>query len=658
MTDYVIYGPNKNSGVTVNSELEGGTYYIILMAEDGRWAVLPIEITVEPSTFSINKTAYCVDESVNVSATSSYPGAWVGFYPYDQSGDEGLVNDLLCYYSVKDATPGTPVDILHNDSIVNGLENVADLGPGHYRVILFTKGYSVDQVDGRLAVRSFYINDHDYQDVEGTAVAATCTTAGKEANKKCSKCGDEVEGAVINALGHDLEATPEKAASCEDPGNSAYWTCQREGCGKFFSDANGQNEIEEDSWVIAATDHDYSGDWEKNDADTHKKVCANNSEHFITEAHSWNEGEVTTAPTLDAEGEMTFTCTKCQETKTEPIPALTADQYINEMIKDIWDKATLEDKDAVEAAVAAYEALGDKQADVTDVTKAKLDVAQERIAAAETQAAADAAAAQAAADQQAADDAAAQAAVDQQAANDAQKAADDAQKAADDAAAKAKRDQDAADDAAAKAAKAQEDANTAAAKAVEAQATADEAAAKAAEAQKAAEDAVAKAEAAQKAADEATAKAEADQKAAEEQIAAAEKAVADAQAAQKAAEERAAAAEAAAGSKEELEALRIENAQLKVQKQKVTGLKVKAQKKGKAVVSFKSLGEDYTYVISKSTKKNKGFKKAATTDTTKVMVKKGLKKGKTYYFKVRAYKNIGGKDIYTGYSKVVKVKAK
>ncbi len=35
-----------------------------------------------------------------------------------------------------------------------------------------------------------------------------------------------------------------------------------------------------------------------------------------------------------------------------------------------------------------------------------------------------------------------------------------------------------------------------------------------------------------------------------------------------------------------------------------------------------------------------------------------LKKGKTYYFKVRAYKTYKGKKTYSAYSKVVKVKIK
>ena len=44
-----------------------------------------------------------------------------------------------------------------------------------------------------------------------------------------------------------------KAASCTEPGNSAYWSCDN--CGKYFSDAEGKTEIEENSWTISATGH-------------------------------------------------------------------------------------------------------------------------------------------------------------------------------------------------------------------------------------------------------------------------------------------------------------------------------------------------------------------------------------------------------------------
>ena len=44
-------------------------------------------------------------------------------------------------------------------------------------------------------------HEHNYTEVEGSEVAATCTTDGKKADKVC-ECGDKVEGEVVKATGH------------------------------------------------------------------------------------------------------------------------------------------------------------------------------------------------------------------------------------------------------------------------------------------------------------------------------------------------------------------------------------------------------------------------------------------------------------------------
>ena len=45
-------------------------------------------------------------------------------------------------------------------------------------------------------------------------------------------------------------------------------------------------------------------------------------EEIAMVAHTWNEGVVTTAPTEEATGVKTFTCTACGETYTEELPKL------------------------------------------------------------------------------------------------------------------------------------------------------------------------------------------------------------------------------------------------------------------------------------------------------------------------------------------------
>lgn len=80
--------------------------------------------------------------------------------------------------------------------------------------------------------------------------------------------------------------------------------------------------------------------------------------------------------------------------------------------------------------------------------------------------------------------------------------------------------------------------------------------------------------------------------------------------------------------------------------------RIKTSKK-KASVSWKSSGEKLDgYILYKSLKKTGGFKIAGRTTAMKVAVKKGLKKGRKAYFKVRGYKVVDGKRVYTGFSSV------
>lgn len=78
-----------------------------------------------------------------------------------------------------------------------------------------------------------------------TGGTATCT-----AKAVCETC-DQPYG----ELGaHKLTKTDAKAATCTEAGYNEYWTCKT--CGKYFSDENGTNEIEKDSWVLKTLGHD------------------------------------------------------------------------------------------------------------------------------------------------------------------------------------------------------------------------------------------------------------------------------------------------------------------------------------------------------------------------------------------------------------------
>ena len=92
---------------------------------------------------------------------------------------------------------------------------------------------------------------------------------------------------------------------------------------------------------------------------------------------------------------------------------------------------------------------------------------------------------------------------------------------------------------------------------------------------------------------------------------------------------------------------------------KPTKVKAKAKGKKKIQISWKKVKGAKGYVIYRSTKKSKGYKKIKTVSSkTSKFTNKKLKKGKKYYYKVRAYKKSGKKKIYSAYSKITSCKAK
>ena len=72
-----------------------------------------------------------------------------------------------------------------------------------------------------------------------------------------------------------------------------------------------------------ASGHDDSDSW-KYDADNHWKICAREGcgEQIKLEAHTFDEGVVTTLPTEYSEGVRTYTCNTCGYEKTESIEKL------------------------------------------------------------------------------------------------------------------------------------------------------------------------------------------------------------------------------------------------------------------------------------------------------------------------------------------------
>lgn len=112
------------------------------------------------------------------------------------------------------------------------------------------------------------------------------------------------------AVIHNLQKVDYKAPACTVEGNEEYWYCKN--CGKYFSDAEGENEITSESTVIPATGHNWSEpEWKWSDDGktcTVTFTCANDETHKESPEVTVTS-EVKTPATCTETGVTTYTAT-------------------------------------------------------------------------------------------------------------------------------------------------------------------------------------------------------------------------------------------------------------------------------------------------------------------------------------------------------------
>ena len=155
-----------------------------------------------------------------------------------------------------------------------------------------------------------------------------------EETRTCAHDPSHTETRAIPKLDHVHQLTEVKAkdATCTEDGNTAYWVCDHgeNPCGKYFSDAEGTTEIENDSWIIPAIGHDWSEvsySWAAdNKSVTATRTCQHDADHVETETVEVTF--ITTPATCTEPGEVTYTSAAFKneafeiQSKVIEIPAL------------------------------------------------------------------------------------------------------------------------------------------------------------------------------------------------------------------------------------------------------------------------------------------------------------------------------------------------
>ncbi len=192
-----------------------------------------------------------------------------------------------------------------------------------------------EEVEG---VKTFTCNTCGYQKTEvvekltHTHTFATEWSKNETEHWRAATCAHTSEKADVAMHSWDEGQVTKEPTETEE-GEKTY-TCLV--CGQTKTESVG---------TLAHTHTFDTSAWAKDEINHwHPATCTHTSEKKDVAAHSWNDGEVTTSATEEADGVKTYTCTVCGQTKTEAIPALGHEHtYATEWSKndaEHWHAAT------------------------------------------------------------------------------------------------------------------------------------------------------------------------------------------------------------------------------------------------------------------------------------------------------------------------------
>lgn len=160
------------------------------------------------------------------------------------------------------------------------------------------------------------------------AIKPSCTENGYTGDKYCFDCNEIVSvGETISPTGHTWDdGVISTEPSCTKSGKKTYTctNCQNKKTETVNPTGHLNTEVR-DAIEPSCTENGYTGNTFCADCDKVLSV----GESIPPTGHTWNDGVITKAPSVDEEGILTYTCLRCDAYKTEPIEKLKPSQDQN-----------------------------------------------------------------------------------------------------------------------------------------------------------------------------------------------------------------------------------------------------------------------------------------------------------------------------------------
>ncbi len=201
----------------------------------------------------------------------------------------------------------------------HGYSAILDIpGTEDIYIYLINKGSGANTLLGISTVSS---KEHTLASIPINQKDATCIEEGYSGDKYCEVCKKIVEkGKTIPKMDHQWDSGEiTKAATCTELGTKTYTctNCNTTRTEKISATGNHQNTELRDAKTATCIQEGYTGD-------TYCKDCGTKLSSGKTIAktdHIWDSGKITKTATCKESGTKTYTCTSCNTTKTEEIPA-------------------------------------------------------------------------------------------------------------------------------------------------------------------------------------------------------------------------------------------------------------------------------------------------------------------------------------------------